>query len=114
MDDELFQLPENPFFSCDEDGLSVVDADEMRDGMALRTIEPVLKLTVGERNAFERRPRRVAGREGDVVTIECDDDVTVLLDFHELTVRSLTPEGEFVYRGGLEEGNDGLGFVPAR
>jgi len=37
-----------------------------------------------------------------------------VLDFAELTARVRRPEGEFFYMGGLDEGNDGLGFMAAR
>ena len=79
----------------------------MRGGGNLASIEPVVTLKVGPGNVFGQRPRMVLGREADVVTVECDDGVRVLLDFRDLATRKRTSQGEYVYRGGLDEGNDG-------
>ena len=114
MGEELFRLPARPFFSCDEDGFAVIDGAQMRTGSSIGSIEPVLKLAVGVANVFEQRPRRVTGRDGDLVHVACDDGVTVHLDFGNLAARVDRADGEFVYMGGLDEGNDGRGFMPAR
>ena len=113
MDDE-FVLPARPFFSCEEDGFSVVDGALMHNTLALTAIEPALKLRVGPGNVFEQRPVKLAGREGDVVSVECEGGVIVHLDFGDMLVRVERPEGEFLYMAGLEAGNDGRGFMSAR
>ena len=114
MGEELFRLPARPFFSCDEDGFAVIDGALMRSGANIGSIKPELKLAVGASNLFEHRPLRVIGRDGDVVHVACDDGVTVHLDFGSLAARVERADGEFVYMGGLDEGNDGRGFMPAR
>jgi hypothetical protein len=87
----------------------------MRNAAEMGKIEPLLMLRVGPRNIFEQRPRRVVGREGDVVSVECDGGVEVHLDFGELAARVHGPNGEErLYLGGLAEGNDGRGFMAAR
>ena len=114
MGDALFRLPDHPFFSCEEEGFAVVDGARMRDAAAIGSIAPVLRLDVGPGNVFEQRPRSVIRRVGDVVSVACDAGVTVHLDFGELAARVEGPAGEFVYLGGLDEGNDGRGFLRAR
>ncbi len=113
MDDE-FTLPVRAFFSCEEDGFSVVDGALMRNTLALASIEPALKLCVGPGNVFEQRPLKLAGRQGDVVSVECDGGVVVHLDFAEMLARVQRNDGEFLYMGGLEDGNSGMGFMAAR
>lgn len=113
MDDE-FRLPTKAFFSCEEDGFSVLDGASMRNALALMSIEPVLKLRVGPGNVFETRPIKIAGREGNLVSVECDAGTVVHLDFSEMLARVQRNDGDFVYKGGLEDGNAGLGFMAAR
>ena len=107
-------LPSRPFFACDEDGFSVVDGALMKGTLDFLQIEPVLKLQVGPRNVFEQRPLKIASRDEDVVVVECEGGVTVKLDFGDMLARIERPDGEFLYNGGLEDGNEGLGFIPAR
>ncbi len=114
MTEELFELPAKPFFSCDEDGFAVVDGAFMESAASLLTVTPVLKLLVGANNIFEQRPRKVSEHDGTNVTVECDGDVTVYLDLKELSARVSRPDGAFHYMGGIEEGSDHRGFMPAR
>lgn len=114
MEDDLFELPRKPFFSCEEDGFSIVDAEQMRSSSGLLSIQPALKLLVGEGNIFENRPRKVRSHENGSVVVECDGDVTVVLDFEDLAARIMKPTGEFLYLGGIEQGNDGRGYMAAR
>ncbi|MEX2598215.1 MAG: hypothetical protein WD533_01000 [Dehalococcoidia bacterium] len=114
MPEDLPKLPEKPFFSCDADGFSVVDGASMRSASSIVQIQPVLALQTGPANIFEQRPRKVIGHEGSTVTVACDGDETVILDFDDLAARKQTPQGEFMYRGGLDEGNDGRGWMAAR
>lgn len=109
-----FTLPSRPFFACDEDGFTVVDGALMRGTLDFIRIEPALKLEVGPGNVFEHRPVKIASRDGDVVTVECEGGVVVRLDFGDMLARVVRPDGEFLYKGGLEDGNDGLGFISAR
>ena len=106
-------LPQRPFFSCDEDGFSVIDAAEMQQSLRSGQVRPVLKLRVGPGNVFEHRPRKVVDRSGLKVTVQCDSDVTVILDFDSESARKKSPEGEFVYLGGIDEGGDGKGWMAA-
>ena len=113
-DDELFQLPEHPFYSCEEDCFLVADGSQMGTAAAVLALEPLLKLMVGEGNVFERRPVKVAEKEGLHVSVECEGGEVVHIDFDALTARKTTPQGEFLYRGGLEDANEGMGYFPAR
>ena len=112
--DEEFVLPERPLFACDEDGFSIVDGALARGALALVSIEPALKLRVGPGNIFEQRPLKLISREGDVVSVQCEGEVIVRLDFGEMLARVERPDGEFLYMAGLEDGNDGKGFMPVR
>ena len=113
-DDELFQLPERPFYSCEQDCFLVADGSQMGTAAAILALEPLLKLMVGEGNIFERRPVQVAEKDGARVSVECEGGDVVHIDFDALTARKTTPAGDFLYRGGLEDGNDGMGYFPAR
>ena len=106
-------LPRRPFFNCDDTGFAVVDADELRKALPSGDVTPRLKLDIGEQNIFQHRPRRVIERTGSVVTVECDGGVTVYLDFDAGAARKRTPDGEFLYRGGIDEGNDAKGYIAA-
>ncbi len=112
MMDDAFELPAEPFFSCGEREFAMVDGAAMRT--ALSAAKPVLTLRVGAGNVFEKRPRRVVSNEDGVVTVECDGRETVMLDFNEIAARKSVRGGEFVYRAGLDEGNDGAGWMKAR
>lgn len=112
MMDEAFELPAEPFFSCGEREFAVVDGAEMRTDLS--AAEPVLTLRVGPGNVFEQRPRRVVSNEDGVVVVECDGGETLTLDFNDIAARKSAPDGEFVYRAGLDEGNDGAGWMRAR
>ena len=110
---DTFELPEQPFFSCEEDNFSIADGAVMRTDLRFANLEALLRLDVGEGNVFEQRPRS-ASREGSIVSVECDGDETVELDFDELAARKTTPEGEFVYKAGLDEANAGRGWLRMR
>ncbi len=114
MPDEIFELPEIPFFSCEEDGFAIADGERRQTTRAALILEPVFKLKVGPGNVFERRPLRVIEYEGHNVVVECEGGETVYLDFYELKARKESPDGGWYYRGPLDEGNDALGFMPAR
>ena len=107
-------LPERPFFSCAAGEFAVVDALQMRTAAGLAHVEPLCVFSVGPGNVFERAPLRVVGQGAEVVTVECDGGETVVLDFRELAARKRTPSGEWLYRGGLDEANEGLGVMRAR
>lgn len=113
MDAEL-KLPAKVFFSCDEDGFSVVDGATIRDMFELANIQPMLRLDVGEGNVFEQRPLKVASHDGEFVSVECEGGVIVHLDFAELNARVERPDGVYLYMGDLGEGNDGKGFLAPR
>ena len=113
-DSETFQMPAKPFFSCDADCFAVVDGERLGTAAQALAAEPVLKLDVGAGNVFERRPLRVTAHDARYVEVQCDGDETVRLDLREFTAGKTTPDGEFLYCGGLEDANDGLGWIRAR
>ena len=110
MTDEM-ELPRRPFFSCEEAAFSIVDAEAMRQGLMTGGITPAVTLQVGPDNIFEHRPRKVLEHQEMQVSVQCDGDISVHLDFHSGTAYKRSPDGEFLYRGGIEEGNDGKGFI---
>jgi hypothetical protein len=113
MPEEVFDLPAKAFFSCERDGFSVTDGSLMSTAAGIISIEPLLKLRVATGNIFEQRPVRMIERVGEIVTVECEGDVTVVLNFGDFAARVKRPDGEFYYKGALDEGNDGLGFMAA-
>jgi hypothetical protein len=64
----------------------------------------------GDGNVIDSVPKKVATREGQQITVECEGG-TVHIDFAEGRARKVTPEGEFVYLGTLDERNDGMGYI---
>ena len=106
-------LPEHPFFNCVEDGFAILDADQMKTGLLTGEVKPRFTLALGPGNIIQHRPRQVVDRDDTIIAIECDDEVTVYLDFDAGAARMRTPEGEFFYRGGIDEGNDAKGYIPA-
>ena len=109
-----WQLPDRPFFSCEPDGLAVVDGEQMRRDILTRDVVPLFRFLVGPGNLFEQAPRKVVHHEGSLVSVECDGGCTVHLDFAQGTGRVERADGEFLYRGALDEACDGLGFIAAR
>jgi len=107
-----WQLPRRPFFSCSESAFSIIDGELMRHELLSGVVTPAIALEVGTGNIFEHRPRRVTEHRGQVVSVLCDDNSTVVLDFENGTARKRTPAGDQVYRAGIEEGNAGRGYMP--
>ena len=104
-------LPSRPFFSCTPQELTIVDTDDARSSLGQGSIEPWMSFKVGQGNIIDTIPRRVESRRGDELTVECEDGL-VHIDFSQGRARKTTPQGEFVYMGGLEERNDGRGYIP--
>ena len=109
--DAEFKLPMKVFFSCEEGGFSVVDGAAVRDMFDLTNIQPIFRLHVGPNNVLEQRPLKVANHDGDLVSIECEGGAIVHLNFAEFNARVERSDGEYLYMGGLDEGNDGKGFL---
>ena len=108
---EETSLPVHPFFSCDTHEFAIVDGEEVKHTVLSGPIEPWITFQSGPGNIFEGSPRQVVGRDGDKLSVECDDG-TVHLDFDAGNARKSTPLGEFVYLGGIDERNDGKGYIP--
>ncbi|MBF8267279.1 MAG: hypothetical protein HW388_787 [Dehalococcoidia bacterium] len=104
-------LPHRPFFSCTPQEFTIVDSQEAKDALRGGSIKPWMSFKVGQANIIDTRPRRVLSWHGNEVTVECDGG-TVRLDFSEGSARKTTPHGQFVYRGGIEERNEGMGYMP--
>jgi|GEM_PF-3286174 hypothetical protein len=73
---------------------------------------PILVLLVGPGNVLEAAPRTATPVRSGVLSVACADGWVVLLDIGEGTARRRGPQGEQVYDGGLEEGNEGKGWIP--
>ena len=103
-------LPKRPFFACSPEGLVIVDGGQANNLSRLESIEPWMSFKNGARKVLDATPRRVATWEGQQITVECEGS-TVHIDFAEGRARKVTPEGEYVYLGTLDERNDGMGYI---
>ena len=107
---DFLELPDKPYFNCTEAGLAVLDADQVkRDISSL----PLFVLKVGAGNLLEQRPLKASGQSGEVVVVQCEGGSTLRLDFEDDVATKSGPDGDFRYRGGIGDGNDGLGFMPS-
>jgi hypothetical protein len=103
-------LPAKPFFTCDADGLSILDAAQANNLLSAYSIQPWMDFKNGQGNIIDTIPRKVTARDGQQITVECEDGM-VHIDFEEGKARKVTPAGEYVYMGALEERNDGMGYI---
>lgn len=103
-------LPARPFFSCSPKGLSIVDGAQATSLLSAESIEPWIFFENGESNIIDSTPRKVASREGQQIAVECEGG-TVHIDFEEGRARKVTPDGEYVYMGTLDERNEGMGYI---
>ena len=108
-----FELPNRPFFSCEKTSFLIYDSIEMRDISALGNLEPSCEFIVGSANVFQFTPKFVIEHSKSHVQISCEEEVTVILNFDALAAEKQTPEGRFLYKGGLDQANDALGFMKA-
>ncbi|MBI2856554.1 MAG: hypothetical protein HYX93_06890 [Chloroflexi bacterium] len=111
MSQEELGLPARPFFSCTPEEFVVVDAEAAKSALRSGFMEPWMKFERGDGNVIDSVPHRVASQQEDVVAVECEG-ATVYIDFAEGRARKVTSQGEFVYRGTLEERNEGRGYIP--
>lgn len=104
-------FPSRPFFSCESSRFRIVDQTQMSDLMRGQA-EPWMTLEVGENNVMEDRPVKVLNHSGLDLEIETDG-ATIRLDLESESARKKLSDGsEFVYCGGLDEANSGLGWMP--
>ena len=108
---EIEGLPSRPFFSCTAEGLDILDQADMKGSARLDAIEPRIRFELGDRNIIDSRPRKAASSKPGQVTVECESG-TVHIDFEDGRAKKVTAQGEFVYMGGLEDRNEGLGYIP--
>ena len=108
--DEPF--PERPFFSCSEHEFAVVDQATMAASLRDGRVEPWMAFRVAEGNVFESPPVSVLDNNHGRVRVRCRD-AEVLVDFIEESARKTTAAGEqLIYMAGLDEANDGRGWLP--
>ena len=108
--DEPF--PGRPFFSCSASEFAIVDQATMGASLRAGRVEPWATFRVGEGNVFDSPPVRVLEHRGSRVRVQCRDG-EVVLDFDSESARKTISSGEqFVYMAGLDEANDGRGWLP--
>ena len=105
-------FPERPFFSCSDDEFAVVDQATMAASLRGARVEPWIAFRVAGGNVFESPPVRVLDNGRGRVRVMCRD-AEVLIDFIDESARKTTADGQqFVYMAGLDEANDGRGWLP--
>ena len=113
MNINVLDLPDRPFFSCEKSYFLIIDSNKMRDVKALDNLEPLFKFEVGPGNVFESSPKFEIEHTNTHVHVACEGEQTVILDFEDLAASRESQEGRYLYKGGLDQSNDGLGFMKA-
>ena len=104
-------FPVSPFFSCEDSSFRIVDKSRFSQ-VVMGKEDPWLTLSVNESNVMHSRPVRVTSHHDFAIEIECEQG-TLKLDIDSESARKVDAEGrEWVYRGGLEEANQGMGWMP--
>ena len=104
-------FPASPFLSCEPDKFVIVDRAEMA-ALLMGKAEPWLQLSVGDGNVLDSSPLKAHQASATVVEIQCETGL-VRLDLGSESARKVTDDGtEYIYCGGLDEANDGLGWMP--
>jgi len=103
-------LPKKVLFSCTEEEFAIVDAEEAKRTMGYGRTEPWMSFKTAPGNVIETPPKQVVSNQNGVVGVECEDG-TVYVDFAEGTARKETSVKEFRYMGGIDQRNDGLGYI---
>lgn len=107
-------FPARPFFSCDENGLAVIDQSDMSQLLRGGDVETWMRLEAGDGNAIDGTPIKIENQQGARVTVSCDTG-TIEIDFEEETVKKTDENGRnYVYMGPLDEANEGNGWMPLR
>jgi len=104
-------LPARPFFTCNREGLTIVDTSQANAAMRSGAFEPWMVFEHGEGNVIDSVPRKVASWDRSRLAVECEGG-TVHIDFEYGTARKTTAEGEFIYMGSIDERNEGMGYIP--
>ena len=107
-------FPKRPFFDCGAESFDVYDAQQAAEFMRGGSAEPWLSIRCGSGNIFESKPQRVVKQQGLVVSVACADGSVVHLDFGSGVVLKETGGTVFRYRGDVQEGNFGRGYMRER
>ena len=91
-----------------------MNAADVQRNLLGGTVIPVISFSVAAGNIFETRPLKAVKQEGLIVCVVCENDVTVLLDFDAESARKQTKDGEFMYLGGIDEGDSGRGWLKVK
>ena len=104
-------FPSRPYFSCEPGSFRIVDRARLSQVISGKE-EPWLTLAVGEQNVMHSRPVRVLSHREFDIEIECEKG-KLKLDMESESARKVDTAGkEWVYCGGLDEANSGLGWMP--
>lgn len=104
-------FPSSPFFSCEESGLRIVDKARFSQVVSGKE-EPWLTLSVDEANVMHSKPLRIKSHQDFSIEVECESG-SLNLDMETESARKIDADGrEWVYRGGLEEANQQMGWMP--
>ncbi len=107
----MVTLPKQLVFSCEAGAFTIYDSSEAKSYLRNGQGTAFVALHVGKGNIFETTPLRVMRHTLSAVSVLCQDGSMVHLDFDDETAHKETPQGKFRYRGDLEEGNNGRGYM---
>ena len=103
-------LPKKVLFSCTEDEFAIVDAEEAKRTMGYGRTEPWMSFKRGPGNVIETHPKKVVSNQNGVVGVECQDGI-VYIDFYDCTAEKQSGDKKWRYMGGIDQRNDGLGYI---
>lgn len=107
-------FPNKPFYSCDVNGLEVIDQADMSKLLRGGEVDTWMRLETGPGNVIDGAPVKIENQQGSRVSVQCETGI-IEIDFEEETMSKTDESGRaYVYMGPLDEANAGNGWMPLR
>lgn len=107
---EFEMMPSNAFFECSPDAFDILDAQSLKTSIGRGTPEPWMSFKTAPGNVIETPPKKVVSNQNGVVGVECQDGI-VYIDFYDGTAEKQSGDKKWRYMGGIDQRNDGLGYI---